>query len=200
MKATSNNDDLLLARRAACGSKTALDTLYRRYADPLFAFIYHSLGGRRPEAEDIFQDTWLAALRSLESFRGESGLFVWLCAIARHKVADLFPRCKRNRAGGSQDIRFDQLSASASPGSFPEDLVDRLDMRILVIEVLATLPDEYRTALLARYANDDSVQETALRLGKSYKATESLLSRARRAFRMTIERMDRERNHDEQEE
>lgn len=198
MKAFStDSDDLLLARRAARGSETALDALYRRYADPLFAFVYHSLAGRRPEAEDVFQDTWLAALRSLESYRGESALFVWLCGIARHKIVDRFPRHGRNRAEDARTPRFERSKVLTVDGAVPEEHPERLDLRIFVIEVLATLPDEYRAALLERYANDASVQETALKLGKSYKATESLLSRARRAFRTAIERTDRERNHDE---
>src|SRR5512145_3414588 len=82
------SEDFTLAQRVAGGDPAALSTLYERYADALFAFVYHRLDAPRSDVEEIWQETWLAALRSIQSYRGQSQLFTWLCGLAQHKVAD----------------------------------------------------------------------------------------------------------------
>jgi RNA polymerase sigma-70 factor (ECF subfamily) len=181
-------EDLALARQVAGGDEAALATFYARHADLLFAFISHHLGGPcagapRADVEDLWQDTLLAALHALPSYRGECRLSTWLCAIARHKVADHFRRQGRERIELFSDLSTSQLSALVSRGPLPEEMVLQRATRVRVVEALALLPDEYRSALIARYADGCSVGEVASALGRTYKAAESLLSRARAAFR-----------------
>lgn len=190
--AECDNDDLLLAGRAAAGSEDDLAELYRRYADPLFAFISHRLGGRSDDVEDVFQETWLAALRSLSTYRGESRMFYWLCGIARHKIADHRPLRRDAWIGDGQELSAERMSALVDAGPLPEELLARLETRAVVVEALAMLPDKYRTALVARYVDGLSVEKTAQILGKSYKAVESLLSRARAALRTALIEVERE--------
>ena len=185
-------ENRLLASRAAAGSETALATLYDRYADSLFAFIYHRLHGNRADAEDLFQDTWLAALRSLRSYRGQTPMLFWLCGIARHKIADHFPRRVRVLGAGNPAISGDRLSALVDQAPLPEELVASTETRAVVVKALGLLPREYRAALLARYVNGQSVGEIADDLGRSYKAAESLLSRARGSLREALARADQE--------
>ena len=64
---SNSMDDLTLARSVAAGDETALVTLYARYADPLFAFVYHHVDETPLDAEDLCQETWLAALRALSA-------------------------------------------------------------------------------------------------------------------------------------
>jgi hypothetical protein len=67
--------------------------------------------------------------------------------------------------------------------------------RACVAEALRTLPPDYRLALVSRYVDECSVAEVARLLGKNYKATESVLSRARAAFREAVDRLEgREQN------
>jgi RNA polymerase sigma-70 factor (ECF subfamily) len=185
-------EDRLLASRAAAGSEAALATLYDRYSDPLFAFIYHRLNGKRADAEDVFQDTWLAALHSLRAFRGQTKLFFWLCGIARHKIADHYPRRALVLDAGNPAMSGERLSTLVDQAPLTEDLVARIDTRTLVVKALALLPEEYRAALLARYVNGQSVGEIAEDLGKTYKAAESLLSRARTRMREALALAERE--------
>jgi RNA polymerase sigma-70 factor (ECF subfamily) len=201
-------EDRLLARRAAEGSEIALATLYERYADPLFAFIIHRLQGNRDEAEDVFQETWLAALASLRSFRGENRVFFWLCGIARHKIADHYrPGASagyvwqagagnldldESGAGSNPAISGERLAAQLERAPLPDDLVTQMETRALVVQAMALLPGDYRQALFGRYVAGLSVTEIAAELGKSYKATESLLSRARERFREALTLADQE--------
>lgn len=173
------HEDLLLARRAVAGDDAAFSTLYRRNADPLFAFIVHRLGGHRPNAEDVFQDTWLSALRSLPSYRGRAGIFFWLCGIARHKIADRYHRIMRSQSENGPTLSGRRLNALVDDAPLADAVLERIHTRILVIRALAELSEEYRTALIARYVDVWSVGEIAEKMNRTYKATESLLSRAR---------------------
>ena len=184
--------DLTLARQVTDGDETALEVFYARYADPLFAFIYHHIDESRPDAEDIWQDTLLAAINALPAYRGQSRLFTWLCGIARHKIADHFRRQGRSVAEVFSDVPQAELAALIGAGILPEEVVARQATRVRVVEALATLRDDYRTALVARYAGEQSVDEVARQLGRTYKATESLLSRARIAFQEALARLETE--------
>lgn len=175
-------DDMRLARRVVAGDESALEVLYARHADPLFAFIYHHVEESRLDAEEIWQETLLTALRSLRTYRGQSQLFTWLCGIARHKIADYYRRHGRGPEAFS-DLSPAELAALAGTDPLPEDVLARAAARVRVVEALATLPEDYRAALVARYADGCSVGEIAQALGRTYKAAESLLSRARAAFR-----------------
>jgi len=62
-------EDLELARRVVNGDESAMDALYERWADPLYAFISHSLDGSRPDAEELWQDTLETGVRTLASYQ-----------------------------------------------------------------------------------------------------------------------------------
>jgi RNA polymerase sigma-70 factor (ECF subfamily) len=178
-------DDLALAERAINGDEDALRTLYERHADPLFAFIFHSLDGARPEAEEVWQDTLSAAIRALPTYRGQSRFFSWLCSIARHKIADHCRRQNRIRQNLSL-FSPEDLTRFMDAGPLPDEIVSQQAVRLRVVEILGQLPPDYRTALVARYVDGHSVEEVARLLDKNYKAAESILSRAREAFRAAL--------------
>ena len=74
-------DDKELAAQAAEGEIDAFGGLFERYAREVFRLAL-SLGHRRPEAEDLMQDTFLAALEGIGRFEGRSSFRTWLTAIA----------------------------------------------------------------------------------------------------------------------
>lgn len=179
-------DDLALAERVAeNGDEEALQALYDRYANPLFAFIFHHLDGARPEAEEVWQDTLSAAIRGLSGFEGQSRFFSWLCSIARHKIADYF----RSRGRAAQRLVLlppEDLTSLIDEGPLPDEIVNNRATSLRVVTALGQLPSAYQQALVARYAEGQNVQEIAQLLGKSYKAAESILSRAREALRAAL--------------
>lgn len=176
-------EDLALAQRVVSGDESALETLYERHADPLYAFVSHSLDGARSEAEEVWQDALEAAIRTLPAYQGQSRFFSWLCSIARHKVADHWRRQNRQRLCLMPPENLLQLMDA---GPLPDEIVNRRATCLRVVEILGLLPPDYRTALVARYADGQSVGETAKLLDRSYKATESVLSRAKEAFRAAL--------------
>lgn len=182
-------DDSTLVRRSVAGNEAALAELYNRYADMLYAFISHLVYDPRIDTADIWHDAWLAAIRSLHTFdHKRCRFFTWLCSIARHKAMDSCRRAARRPAESLSSFSPDRLAALIDDGPLPEEAMASSAVRTSVIEALAALPAEYRRILVARYADGATVQEAAQLAGKSYKAAESLLSRARAAFRLALKK------------
>lgn len=179
----AKTDDLILARRAASGDAQALEALYGRYSGALHAHITHRLSGSREDVEDVWQETLLAAVRALPTYDGRSRFFTWLCGIAGHKIADHLRRSGRSPEMVFSDLPPEQLLELADSGPLPDDILASRATHLRVVNALGSLSDEYRRALVMRYAEECSVEEVARSLGKGYKATESLLARARNAFR-----------------
>lgn len=182
--------DLSLAQRVAAGNEAAFALFYDRYADLLFAFVMHHLPGSRADAEDVWQEALVAGVRGVHAYRGEASLFTWLCSIARHKIADHLRLGSRPAADVFADLPEPQLAALRDTAPLPEEVALERSVQARVIEAVGALNDDYRIALLARYVQGESVSQVARRLGRSYKATESLLSRAREALRNTLIQME----------
>jgi len=180
-------DDVDLAARVARGEVGAFEQFYAHHADLVFAFIYHQLNGARSDAEEVWQDTFIAAVRALPGYRGQSRLSSWLCGIARRKVADYW-RQQGGRAGQTLIVPPANLAALLDRQRLPDEVLGQHATRAYVAEALAELPPDYRQALVARYADGCPVEEVARRLGRSYKAAESLLSRAKAALRDILNR------------
>ena len=120
----------------------AFDEVYRRYREPVWRFLVR-LCGRRELAEDVFQDTWLAAARHAHRLHEGSQLLPWLYTIARNKHRNAF------RLRLLERKRRDQVLA-APPGMPPEpDAEAEARRRAARIEfAFAQLPDAFREVLL----------------------------------------------------
>lgn len=191
-KADELEEEVALLDRMNRGDKQALSEFYRRYYDPLYRFIYYQVGGNHADAEDVTQTTFIAAIDSLHTFRGESRLYVWLCGIAWHKAADFRRRrSKKERVRSNLPIHeLEQLDTAP----LPDEIFLREETRDLVYQVLLSLPDHYYQVLVLKYVEEFSMQEIAQLMGKSFKAVQSLLSRARNAFRAALIEQESRRN------
>lgn len=174
-------DEKTLARGLMKGDPQAWAALCDAYAGPLYVYAYHRTGGDRHMAEDVRQETLIAAAERIGSYRGEVPLFSWLCGIARHKAADQVRQARR--IGTPLDLPDMECASGQAHESAG------------LVEALWALPEAYREALLARYQRGDSVGGVAARIGRSYKATESLLSRAREALRNNLAEVDSDERH-----
>ena len=152
-----------------------------RFADPVHAYVRQRLAPRGDMVDDLVQDVFLAALKGLPSFAGRSPLRAWLLGIARHKVEDHY-RVHLRRAETTSD--FDDNAASV-PVELPrfDELVDQATLRKKTRRVLSQLPESYGYALLWRYWEERSVREIAAETGRTEKAGERLLARARAQFK-----------------
>jgi RNA polymerase sigma-70 factor (ECF subfamily) len=170
-----------LVERVCAGDEAALEALYRRYCDRLYAFIYWRVAGDEASAEDLTQETFMAALRNLRSFAGNASFFTWLCSIARHKVVDHFRR--RHRLETVQESLRAQAFLDAVTAETAEERLAARQRRDEVTETLRRLPARYQQALILKYVDGRSIREVAEALGVGASAAESVITRARAAFR-----------------
>ena len=174
--------EMTLAQAIVRGDTDAFDTFYERYVDRLYQMIYYHLSAQQADAEDVLQETMVAALKALPRFRGEARLYTWLCAIAQHKIID-----HRRRGGSSGEknaVPLDDAYAVPDGNGYAQGT----ETRLLVRQALADLPDAHRQMLLLKYVQGLSVDEIAVVTGRSFKSVESLLTRARNGLREALER------------
>lgn len=146
----------------------------------LYGYFYPRVGGHRATAEDLTQDTMLAAVRSGNSPESPDELMPWLFHIARNKLIDHYRKQDRERR--NLGVRVDEDDPSVQPG-LPDLDLESLPIREEVIATLAELNPRYRGAIVLRYFDGCDVASVAQALFLSESATQSLLARARNAFR-----------------
>jgi RNA polymerase sigma-70 factor (ECF subfamily) len=171
--------ELLL--RAASGELAAVRTLLDEAGPAVYGFIFARVGGQAAAAEDLTQETFVEAVRSAHTFRGESALRTWLCAIARRRIARYYESERR------QEVVRAGLVAIGSA----ED--EELERRDEVIRALGHLPAIHRQVLVFKYMEQLTVDEIARELGRTPVQVQSLLQRARAGLRRQLERSDDDR-------
>ena len=178
--------DRALVARMGAGDQRAFDEFFHSSAPRLAAFAARRSGLDAASVEDVVQNTLVKAVRNLASYRGEAALFTWLTEICRHELADVYRKAARRPDHASLDelsssSRHEQLRVPAHHE--PAAQMDRDMRRSAVIRALQALPERYALALEAKYRDGFSVDEIAGLLGLTTTAAQSLLARARDAFR-----------------
>ena len=179
--------DRKLARDVADGNANAFDTFFKEYFPRLFRFALGRVDNDPALAEEVVQRTMCIVVRKMGNYRGEALLFTWLCQICRNEMAAVF------RQRGDQYREYlpieDHPAVQAALESMfaddyrPESAQRQQEIAEFVRATLQHLPLRYARALEMKYVGGHSVIEIARELEVSEKAAESLLTRARKAFK-----------------
>lgn len=184
----------VLVRSLLAGEESAFRELCDVYLPYVYRFARHRLAGDEELAREMVQSTAVKAISKLDGFRGDAALASWLCAICRNEIAGHFR--KLGRAPIATGLEADELEslAGATEGPFEgaERELLRRERAELVHVALDGLPTHYARALEWKYLDGLPVDEIARRLEIGLKAAESLLTRARQAFRAGFSRVERE--------
>lgn len=169
-------------RDAACrGDAVAWRALFDSAAESVSGYVRWRCGGRHDLADEAIQETWLSAAKSLSRFDPAKGAFAgWICGIAGNVILNRLRDWKRN-AGRVQRLIEQVPSRNGVP--------DR-ETALRVTQTLAVLPERFERALRAKYLDGLSVSKMAEDWKETPKAVESLLTRARQAFREQYDRGD----------
>ncbi len=151
-----------------------------RHTDAIYRYVCARLAPRTDRVDDLVQEVFLAAWENLNEYRGTSSLQSWLIGIARHKVEDFYRACLR-QPEPLEVTEHDPKFGTISPDF--DAFLDSERLQKKTWQVLVKLPELYRLALLWRYWDKCSTKEMATRTGKTEKAIERLLARARDQFR-----------------
>jgi RNA polymerase sigma-70 factor (ECF subfamily) len=160
----------------------AWDAVYGQHVGAVYGCIAALVSEDRQTAEELHQQVWLVAIESIDGFDPAKVDFrSWVSGIARRQVAWHYRRQRVAKTTGNMD------SLEVHDGALlPPDVAEQVELGAQVRAAVATLPDESRAILLAKYVDGQSVAEIAGRLGKSVKATESALTRARERLRTLL--------------
>jgi RNA polymerase sigma-70 factor (ECF subfamily) len=179
--------DRALVARMNAGDQRAFDEFFHSNASRLAAFAARRSGWDAANVEDIVQNTLVKAIRNLSSYRGEAALFTWLSEICRHEIADVYRKTARRPIHETLDdpntLVHESEQLRVLPEHEPGAQADAQLLRGAVMRTLTALPERYALALEAKYGDGLSVEQIAGQLGVTPIAAQSLLARARDAFR-----------------
>jgi len=178
----------VLVDRLRSGDPEAREELYHAYRDRLHSFVSRQLGTEQATAEDIVQETFLAAFGSLDAFRGDSKLYTWLCGIAHHKIADFYRGQAQEASREQPGPDVDPLNNGMNGDNVPltPDIIESTEAYHTVQQSLVSLPVDYREAITLKYFEGMSVSEIGQVMDRSAKSVEGLLSRARKSLRTRL--------------
>jgi RNA polymerase sigma-70 factor (ECF subfamily) len=176
----SSEERALLAAVLAKDRKAAAEFV-SRYTDAVYGYVSRRLAPRGDLVEDVVQDVFLAALQKLGTFAGQSSIVGWLLGIARHKVEDFYRAELREPHPLPDDGEVTSPESAVTPNLDERIDADRAQEKTR--QILERLPAAYSAALQWRYWEKRTIREMAAQTGKTEKAMERLLARARTAFR-----------------
>jgi RNA polymerase sigma-70 factor (ECF subfamily) len=170
------------------GEELAFEEFFAGHFPRLYRFALARVGQDADAAEEVVQAALCKAMPALRSWRGEAALFNWLCTFCRHEISGHHRRglAAPQAVGLIEDspgtqVTLEALAVEHDPG--PESAAQRDEVARQVHATLDALPAGYGDILELKYIRGLSVEEIAARRGVGLKAAESLLTRARAAFR-----------------
>lgn len=166
------------------GDDSAWRVLYDSAFQSLYRFVFTRTRRNESLTEEVIQECWMTAVRKIRRFDPKTGSFEsWMTGIAHNMLRNTQRAETRRRTTTEVELDLILDPVSEAPG---------LEMTEQIGLALTELPARYQSVLRARYTEQQSVAEIAAATNQSLKTIESLLSRARSAFRKAFARFDRE--------
>ena len=167
------NDELLI-RQFKDGNSSVFNELYRRHLPAVYRRIRFVIP--EEDVEDVTQEVFLAALKSLPSFRGEAQFGTWLRTLTNHKVAEYYRNRSRKQEPPQVPLSdaLNHIDGNASTAVMEE--------RIALRKALRQIPVQYREVIVLRFAEGLQFNEIAELTGKNLEAVKSLFRRAISSF------------------
>jgi RNA polymerase sigma-70 factor, ECF subfamily len=179
------DEDSQLVARARAGDREAFERLVRLHADRLLAVVLR-LTADRYEAEEVVQETFLRAWRSLGRFEGRSRFFTWLCRIGINEAR----RSQERRGARPAPTTLENAPREvADEREAPHARAEARDLRHALEVAILALPLDYRMPLVLRDVEGLSTAEAAAVMDLGEAAFKSRLHRARLAVRAAIEEL-----------
>jgi RNA polymerase sigma-70 factor (ECF subfamily) len=188
-------------KRALAGEAAAVGVLAEEGLTPLYWFCLYRVGKDRHLCEEVVQETLVQAIRELKQYdpeRAGNSIYGWLQGLARNHIHRVLNRDKGTVSLEGLWERMDRellaVYAKLESDPFGEEVLRKEETREMVNMTMSQLPPHYREALEKKYVEGKSVREMAEMGSVSEKAVESLLTRAREAFRGTFVALARNLN------
>jgi RNA polymerase sigma-70 factor (ECF subfamily) len=179
--------DKKLVKQLLGGDERAFEQFFEENFARLYRFALTRLSDDPEAAREVAQIALTRAIRKLHTYRAESALFTWLCAICRNETSDWLARQGRYREHIVLTEDHPEVQAAVDSFQVPEQMSPdrhyrRVELLRLIQVALDKLPPRYGDVLEWKYIEGHSIQEISVRLDIGAEATQSLLARAKRAF------------------
>ena len=180
----------VLPLRAAAGRRSekheALDQLFRSHRNAIYASIYRIVR-HSDDASGLVQETFLQALKSYESFRGNSRLSTWVCGIAINLARNFVHRRIRYRSLGRTGFGISEYATADIGQTDALIAMQRDEQSRLISAAVARLPEIYREVVILRDLEERPTREVATLLGLSEGNVRIRLHRGHRVLRKLLE-------------
>lgn len=160
------------------GKKESFNEFVRRYSRRIFGFVRRRISDTHA-VEDIVQETFLRAFRSIQNCTRPEGFSLWLFQIARNCMKQWFDK---NRLDSTTST-LDEVQAEATVNELRKEETRRATL----MRVIYSLPEETRSVVLLKHEEDMSCAQIAQKVGKPVGTVTSILSRAYKAIRSKIQ-------------
>jgi len=191
------DDTRVLVKKAQNNDLSSLEELVRLYQNKVYALCVH-LTGNHIDAQDLAQEAFIRAYRSLGSFRNEADFGTWM-----HRITvNMWLNLRRKNSAHQPVVYLDEPYQGGDGGEIrreiagedgdPLQLLEEKEYRGLVRTALGTLSEEHRAVLVLREIEGYSYEEVSQMLGCSLGTVKSRLSRAREVMRRTMTDLIRE--------
>ncbi len=185
-------DDVELVAASKNGNQDAFALLVQRHQHRVFNLVYRMLQ-HYDEANEVTQETFLAAWQGLPSFRGDARFSTWLHRIAYNCCLKQLEQHKRDKALQTA-IQAEQILEDADSETRADTDIDAHERQTLVREQLATLPTKYRLVLVLRHLQEKTYEEMADILAMPIGTIKTHLFRARNLLKERLQAFEQERN------
>lgn len=167
-----------LLERIIKKDEEALLRVYKKYQPLIFNFVRSKISNYQL-AEELTQDVFIDFIEALRDFRFQSSIKTFLFSIAKHKVVDQIRKKK------IKNILFSRLPpfiVESLKVVFIDEEIDKKELEAKISKVIDSLPNDYQLILRLKYIDGIRIKEISEKLRMNFKATESLLFRARKSF------------------
>lgn len=196
----SRDEEAAFVARLQARDETAFNELMQLYQRRVFALVFRMLG-RRAEAEEVTQDTFVQVFRHIDRFRGDSKLSTWLFRVAVNLSKNRIKRNARRQSGAHQDLDaiadHSQLDSGGgvSVGSVarPDQLAQGRQLETIVKAAMMELEPEFRELVILRDVEDLSYEEIAEITELPRGTVKSRIHRGRAQLKSKVERLLGER-------
>ncbi len=172
--------------RSKSASRKAFDIVYKQFSKPVYKFIAKRIGAKPSVAEEVFEETIVAAWKGMGAFKHKSSYFTWICRIALNKIADYYRGQIHERSKLVAPF-LEDLAYIEDPNIRPDEKIALDDLRLSLRNCLNLLPMDKRNLLYLRYWEDKTIKEIAKQLGTSERAIEGKIYRSKQMLKSIFE-------------
>lgn len=191
MEKKVKTQDQTLIRASISGDRRAFETLYHKYQSQIYGTLAQRISDR-DTIDDLMQDTFFRAYRSLHTFKGQAAFSTWLTQIALNVYRSHLrsQQVRKNWIHQTEDPEVvHNVLRDLIPGALPDQIVEKRERIELVHQSIQNLPERYRKAMWLRYVMDWSYEEITQALRVPLGTVKTWLCRARRQLKSEFRKL-----------